>query len=171
MLFFYKIKLHVIPQVASCFFLRGWKQELFCSVEFPRFLRKFIFLSLLSVWQSLWFVKAILFLLSSAHEWILLTLFSPTIWHWQLQFATMKAKQGELIESGRDKWAAFICQSLTQTEVQKHSKTCCFLTPETNPSASWCLQLQAWIPLWLWLLDCLDVCAAFPPHSFACRQL
>lgn len=105
--FFYKIKLHVIPQVASCFFLRGWKQELFCSVEFPRFLRKFIFLSLLSVWQSLWFVKAILFLLSSAHEWILLTLFSPTLWHWQLQFAATKAKQGELIESGRDKWAAF----------------------------------------------------------------
>lgn len=88
--YFFKIKFYTISWVASC--SKRLETVVFCSVEFLRFLR--LFSCLCSLYdRPLWFLKAILVLVSSAHKCILLTHFSTTIWHLWLQFATRKASR------------------------------------------------------------------------------
>lgn len=80
----------ILSWVASC--SKRLETVVFCSVEFLRFLR--LFSCLCSLYdRPLWFLKAILVLVSSAHKCILLTCFSTTTWHLWLQFATRKASR------------------------------------------------------------------------------
>lgn len=107
---------------SSCFLLCGISE---ISQAVP--------LSLLPVWQAFMiFLKAILVLVSSAHECLFLRLFSQAIWHLWLQFATRKASRENWLNLVKTKEQLFISQPWTWTEVQKHSKTFCFWIPETH---------------------------------------
>lgn len=78
-----------------------------------------------------------------------------------------ESKQRELIESVRTNEQLFTSQSLTQTEVQKPSKTCCFWIEFRNKALSW-FGVYSFGPGFHYGYPCLcDLCTTWMPamHS------